>query len=91
MVLVAAAWLTVGKALLQGLEAHTVRACAFFTQALLLVGFVLLVVAVEERPLAVAFGREDMGGLFALIKRKGGDVGSRAHIRRYKMALTAVF
>ena len=33
----------------------------------------------------------NMGGLFALIKRIGGDVGSRAHIRRYKMALTAVF
>ena len=31
----------------------------------------------------------NMGGLFALIKRKGGDVGSRPHIRRHKMALTS--
>ena len=37
------------------------RACAFFAQAFNLVGFVLLVVAIEECPLAVAFGSEYVG------------------------------
>ena len=36
------------------------RACTVFTQTLDLVGLVLLVVAVEEHPLAVAFGRQNV-------------------------------
>ena len=50
-----------GGKLLQRLVAHAVRAGAFFAQALDLVGFVFLVVAVEKHSLAVAFGGEDVG------------------------------
>src|SRR5436190_3660661 len=42
-------------------EAQALRLGALFAQALLLVGLVLLVVAVEESPLRVAFGGEDVG------------------------------
>ncbi|KMS64631.1 hypothetical protein BVRB_018280, partial [Beta vulgaris subsp. vulgaris] len=41
--------------------AHALRARAFLAQALLLVGFVLVEVAVEEEPLRVAFAGEDVG------------------------------
>ena len=47
---------------MQRLETHTLRLRAFFTQAALLVGFVLLVVAVVEDPLAVAFAGQNVGG-----------------------------
>ena len=35
---------------------------AFFTQPLALVSFVFLIVAVEERPVRIAFGSQDVGG-----------------------------
>ena len=38
------------------------RPRAFLAEALLLVGFVLLVVALEEHPLRVVLGREDVRG-----------------------------
>ena len=47
---------------MQGLEAHAFRLRALFTQTALLVSFVLLVVAVVEDPLAVAFAGQDVGG-----------------------------
>src|SRR5688572_2331048 len=42
-------------------EADTLRLRAFVAQPLFLVGFVFLIVAVEERPLRIALGRENMG------------------------------
>src|SRR5207342_964366 len=42
-------------------EAQALGLGAFFTEALLLVGLVLLVVAVEEGPLRVALGGQDVG------------------------------
>src|SRR5436190_19094868 len=41
-------------------EAQALRLGALFAEALLLVGLVFLVVAVEERPLRVALGRQDV-------------------------------
>ena len=48
--------------MLQRLEAQTVRGCGSFTETLLLVGFVLLVVSREEHHLGVTLKSEDMGG-----------------------------
>ena len=48
--------------LLQSLEAHALGLGALFAQTFLLVGFVFLVVAVEEGPLAVALCRQDVCG-----------------------------
>jgi len=39
-----------------------VRLRAFFTQTLTLISLILLVVAVEEVPVRIAFRREDVGG-----------------------------
>ncbi len=50
------------KKLLQCFKAHSLRLGTFFTQTLLLVRFVLLVVAVKEHPLAIAFSGQDVGG-----------------------------
>ncbi len=57
-------WALTGKrkGLFQGLEAHALGLGALFAQTLFLVGFVLLVVAVKEHPLAVAFSGQDVGG-----------------------------
>src|SRR3569623_831738 len=49
------------RSLLQRLEAQAVRLGALLAQALLLVFLVLVVVAVVEIPLRVAFGRQDVG------------------------------
>ena len=46
--------------MLQGLEAQALRLCAFFAQAAALVGFVLVVVAVEEDHLGVTFESKDV-------------------------------
>src|SRR5471032_2239017 len=46
----------------QRLVADAFRLGAFFAQAFLLVGFVFLIVAVEEGHLRIAFERQDMGG-----------------------------
>src|ERR1700750_1433198 len=46
--------------LLQRLVANAFRRRPLFAEALLLVGFVFLIVAVEERPLRIAFRREDV-------------------------------
>ena len=48
--------------LLQRFEAHALGFGALFAQTFLLVGFVFLVVAVKEGPLAVAFGRQNVRG-----------------------------
>src|SRR5688572_8233745 len=50
------------KELLQGLVLDPVGPGRLFAQALLLVGLVFLVVAVEEHPLRVVLGGEDVGG-----------------------------
>ncbi len=41
---------------------NPLRRSTRFTETLLLVRFVFLIVAVEERPLGIAFRREDVGG-----------------------------
>ena len=46
---------------LQRLEPQPLRRGARFTAPLLLVRLVFLVVAVEERPLQIAFGRKNVG------------------------------
>ena len=50
------------EALFEGFVAHPLGLGTLFTQALFLVGFVLLIVAVKERPLAVAFSGQNVGG-----------------------------
>ena len=47
---------------LQRCETHPLRLGTLYTQTLAFVSFVLLVVAVKEGPLAVAFGGQDVGG-----------------------------
>src|SRR5258706_4197210 len=46
--------------LLQRLVAQSMRTRAFFAEALLLVLFIVVIVAVEERDLRIAFERQDM-------------------------------
>ena len=41
---------------------NPLRLRAFFTQTLALVRLILLIVAVKERPVRIAFRREDVGG-----------------------------
>src|ERR1035437_6279977 len=48
--------------LLQRFEAHAFGLGAFFAQASPLVGFVFMVIAVKESPLAVALAGQNVGG-----------------------------
>ena len=69
------------RLMLQGLKAQAVRTRGFFAQALTLVGFVLVVVAVKEHHLTVAFKGKNVRGNTvkepAVVRRQG--VGALVH------------